>query len=596
MNSYSDPEGSENPPREFRSVRTRRSKLLALAAFGGLLLLGLLGWPLITELLWGSLQGRAAGSPEETATATAIVPQIDETAIPTALLPAEIKEDVPAPETDSAIISLSEAGYSSLYAFNLQTSELARLSFGQWEDIHPALSPDGKRLAFASNRGGQWDLYVLGLEDGISRQISNDLSFNASPSWSPDGSWLAYEHYENQNLDIFIRPVDGSLEPVRISTNAGVDFSPAWSPTGQQIAFISDRSGSNQLWLVDLDNSGADRYRQLTVEGEHKNPAWSPDGRLIAWAAKEDGLWRIYVWDIREVQAGRRLIGTGEQPAWSQDGETILAVVRNPQEDYLTAYTVEGSLAMALVPLSGQAEGLSWATGLSREDLPVLFAEAGDESAYAWLQNAPENNEGRQELRPMNRVSTPYAQLNALALPYFDALRARTAQSLGWDLLTNLENVYIPLTVPLTPDRQQDWLYTGRAFSLHSALLGSGWLRVTREDFGGETYWRVYLRAAQQDGSFGRPMQDISWDFDARYGGTNEDYQSGGRLEERVASGYWLDFTQLAADFGWERLPALPNWRSYYQGALFDEFVLRQGMSWEEAMLQLYPTEVFVSQ
>lgn len=150
--------------------------------------------------------------------------------------------------------------------------------------------------------------------------------------------------------------------------------------------------------------------------------------------------------------------------------------------------------------------------------------------------------------------------------------------------------------MPLTPDRQQDWLYTGRAFSLHSALLGSGWLRVTRENFGGETYWRVYLRAAQQDGSFGRPMQDISWDFDARYGGTNEDYQSGGRLEERVASGYWLDFTQLAADFGWERLPALPNWRSYYQGALFDEFVLRQGMSWEEAMLQLYPPEVFVSQ
>lgn len=592
MNSYSDPEGSENPPSEFRSARTRRSRLLAWLAFTGLLLLGLLGWPLITELLWGSLQGRAAGSPEETATATAIATQIDTAPSPTPLLPAEVKESVPVPESDAAVISLSEAGYASLYAFNVETNHLTRLSFGQWEDIHPALSPDGQSLAFASNRGGHWDLYVLGLEEGLSQQISNDLSFDASPSWSPDGAWLAYERYENQNLDIFIRPVDGSLEPVRISTNAGVDFSPAWSPTEQQIAFISDRSGSNQLWLVDLENSGVDRYLQLAASGLHKDPAWSPDGRQIAWAAKEDGLWRIYVLDLDEAQVGPQLIGTGEQPSWSRDGETLLAVVRGPQEDYLTAYTVEGSLAMALVPLSGQAQGLSWATGISTD----AWLSTEVESEYAWLQIEPGNNEGRQELRAMNRVNTPYAQLNALALPYFAALRARSAQALGWDLLSNLENVYIPLTVPLSPDRQQDWLYTGRAFSLNSALLGSGWLRVVREDFGGETYWRVYVRAAEQNGSFGRPMLDISWDFDARYGGTNEDYQAGGRLEERVAGGYWLDFTLLAADFGWERVPALPNWRSYYQGALFEEFVLRQGLSWEGAMLQLYPPEVFESQ
>jgi TolB protein len=134
-------------------------------------------------------------------------------------------------------------------------------------------------------------------------------------------------------------------------------------------------------------------------------------------------------------------------------------------------------------------------------------------------------------------------------------------------------------------------LYTGRAFALDESLLGAGWMQVVKEEFNGEVYWRVFLRAAAQDGSQGRPMTRRPWDFAARVFGEDIDFQNGGRLAENVPEGYWVDFTALANRYGWERLPALSNWRSYYAGALFGEFVLREGLTWGEAMLQLYTPE-----
>jgi TolB protein len=584
----------ELPPSEFSSVTERKPKWLAWLALAGLLMIGLLGWPLITEVLWGPLQGRAASSQIQAATATSsLLSQSAETPSPTPLIEDEISVDEPVPEAETAFISISIAGYSHLYLFDLNSHKRSLISDGEWDDIHPELSADGKTMAFASNRGGHWDLYTLNLQDGNLKQISDDLIYEASPSWSFDGSWLAFERYDNQNLDIYIRPLDGSVEPVRITTDAAVDFSPAWSPIKQQIAFVSHRTGLNQIWLVDLTANSAERFQQLVSGEAQKDPAWSADGRYLAWSAYEGGLWRVYTLDVSAPAASPQLIGAGEQPAWSQTGEQILAVVRNPNESYVTAYTIDGGLAMALETLPGQVRGLTWATGIGTNTLsPALLSEPVDGEEKSWLQQAQLNSAERQELLPLSNVDTAYAQLNALALPYFDALRARSAQALGWDLLSNLENAYLPLNVPLPPDRQSDWLYSGRAFSLIDGLLAADWLRVVREDFAGETYWRVYVRTANQDGSYGQPMQETSWDFDARFSGDNEAYQAGGRLSENIASGYWLDFSQLAGDFAWERLPSLSNWRSYYQGTLFAEFALRQGLSWEDAMLQLYPPEV----
>jgi hypothetical protein len=117
---------------------------------------------------------------------------------------------------------------------------------------------------------------------------------------------------------------------------------------------------------------------------------------------------------------------------------------------------------------------------------------------------------------------------------------------------------------------------------------------VDRQDSGTQTYWRLYLRAENQDGSQGAPIENPPWDLNARYALDPKKYDAGGTYTA-VPSGYWIDFTTLAAAYGWDRLPALSNWRNYYPGARFTEFVKTDGLDWRSAMLELYPEEALLT-
>jgi hypothetical protein len=125
-------------------------------------------------------------------------------------------------------------------------------------------------------------------------------------------------------------------------------------------------------------------------------------------------------------------------------------------------------------------------------------------------------------------------------------------------------------------------------------MANAGWMTSTREQIGGETYWRLYLRALRQDGSQGEPIKSSPWDLGARYELNPSPYEAGGQFGP-VPSGYWVDVTSLAAAYGWQRLPALSNWRTYYEGARFTEFVMTGDLSWYSAMLELYPADILVT-
>ncbi len=66
----------------------------------------------------------------------------------------------------------------------------------------PSLSPDGKQVAFASNRSGYWDIYILTLATGEVRQVTDTPEYDSAPTWSPDNQWLAYETYDGNDLEI----------------------------------------------------------------------------------------------------------------------------------------------------------------------------------------------------------------------------------------------------------------------------------------------------------------------------------------------------------------------------------------------------------
>ena len=89
------------------------------------------------------------------------------------------------------ILSLQEGIFSHLFLFNPESLSFTRITSGDWDDIDPALSPDGRQLAYASTQDGFWDLYLMVLETREVTRITQTHEFEASPTWSPDSQFLA---------------------------------------------------------------------------------------------------------------------------------------------------------------------------------------------------------------------------------------------------------------------------------------------------------------------------------------------------------------------------------------------------------------------
>src|SRR4030042_4986983 len=94
---------------------------------------------------------------------------------------------------------------------------------------------------------------------GITR-VTDTLEFDGAPAWSPDSQWLVYETYVNENLELKVQSMASPGEAIMLTDNPATDVSPAWSPKGREIAFVSNRSGENEIWLAALASSGAHTF------------------------------------------------------------------------------------------------------------------------------------------------------------------------------------------------------------------------------------------------------------------------------------------------------------------------------------------------
>ena len=514
------------------------------------------------------------------------------------------------------VLAMEEEGNTHLFAYQPEETgagqplPLTRLSYGPWDDITPAISPDGQTVAFSSNRNGYWDIYLLDLYSGGITRLTDTLDYEAAPAWSPDNKWLAYEAYNKDNLEIRIQSVDSLEEIIQLTNNPGADFSPAWSPDGRRIAFVSNRSGEDEVWLADLDKSEELRFQDVSQNpnSEDTHPAWSPDGNTLVWVGEQDGMHQINLMGVSATSetnstptAGERQnLGSGDWPVWSSDGELILTTLLAPNRVYLTAYRAHyPGLALPAIELPGSVTGLSWGRVKSTLPLQAIYQQSAQLTPTPLYTQAltalPSDNGGRYQLSELGGVTAPQPYLHDSVDESFTALRTRVTNETGWDFLSTLENAYVPLTSPLDPGMGNDWLYTGRAIALNPLPINAGWLVVMREDFGTETYWRVYIRSFYQDGSAGLPLHGQPWDFNSRYSGDTSTYEQGGSVQPSIPLGYWIDFTDLALSYGWERLPALTTWRASVPAARFNEFANTDGLDWQTAMLELYPPEFMIT-
>jgi len=506
-------------------------------------------------------------------------------------------------EADTIVLSLEENGYAHLFAYQPATRPLTRLTYGDWSDIAPASSPDGRQLAFASNRNGFWDLYLLDVHSGGVTQLTDTPEYDSAPSWSPDGHWLVFESYMDDNLEIAIISVaEPAQNFIRLTENPASDHSPAWAPDGRRIAFVSTRGGDSDIWLADLDIVDGDRFQDLsnTRQAAEGHPAWSTDGSRLLWAssAQTVGYSGIYVWEAGDGLRPPRWVGDGSWATWNESADALVAGLITPNQQYLTSFKLDADLLIAPILLPGRLRGLTWDYLELPDPLPASLAQpAAQTPSVGWapaITPAPDVPSGRWYLVELVDVQAPYPQMHDLVDESFSALRDRMLSESGWDALASLQNAFVPLSTSLDPGMQADWLYTGRAFAINSLMATAGWMVALREDYGAQTYWRLYIRCTLQDGSRGEPIHDAPWDLTSRYDLDPLTYEQGGKYVP-VPGGYWVDVTGLAAAFGWERLAALPNWRSYYGGTRFTEFALTGGLDWYSAMLELYPAGALVT-
>jgi Tol biopolymer transport system component len=203
------------------------------------------------------------------------------------------------------------------------------------DEFGPSWRPDGRKLAFMSNRvtatnpEGEFEIFVMNANGSGVRQLTANSFDDEFPSWSPDGRTLVFQRDFDPvagqvDYDLFTMKADGTHQR-NLTRSPGINDQDAdWSPTGRRIAFASERDGDLEVYTMRPDGA---RVRQLTTnDGPFDGfPDWSPDGRKIAFSTDRDENFEIYT--MRANGSGQTRLTFNEAfdfgSVWSQDGGKI---------------------------------------------------------------------------------------------------------------------------------------------------------------------------------------------------------------------------------------------------------------------------------
>jgi Tol biopolymer transport system component len=191
-----------------------------------------------------------------------------------------------------------------------------------------ALSPDGRRVAVSirdPSRGQNLDVWILDVDRGVATRVSTERAEEFNAVWTPDGGSLLYISDRTGLYDIYRRPAGGGPEEVVLKT-PNDKWLGGLTPDGRRALFHqTDESTSDRddLWTIEISGSAKPRPLTRSTQFREQAPRASPDGRWLAFVSNETGSSEIYVQPLAGGTKRRVSSGGGSDPIWRRDGREL---------------------------------------------------------------------------------------------------------------------------------------------------------------------------------------------------------------------------------------------------------------------------------
>jgi Tol biopolymer transport system component/DNA-binding winged helix-turn-helix (wHTH) protein len=235
----------------------------------------------------------------------------------------------------------------------------------------PELSPDGKKIAFESDRLGFWDIWTCDVDGGNCDDITDLHGTAGRARWSPDGRYIAFEFHPGERSEIYVVEVPGGV-PRLLKTIPGADnLSPSWSHDGKWLYFASKHGAEPfQIWRMPFPGGSPVR---LTKNGGI-GPEESPDGRYIYYAKYErGGVWRMPIGDGEESEVLSD-IGGGGWAEWAlrPNGIYYLKYGRYPQAASIALLEFANGNTIPIWNLEKEA---GWGLSMARDGKSIVYIQ-----------------------------------------------------------------------------------------------------------------------------------------------------------------------------------------------------------------------------